>query len=107
LACAAGLVVSPHAWTYDAAILLPALALFARDAARQGWRWQDRWLLALAYGAALLWPLGGVIGIVPLAPIVWLVPFVLLARFDHDGRLGAWLRRRAPVLAPPPQISQP
>ncbi len=32
LACAAGLVISPHAWVYDAALLLPALAVFAADA---------------------------------------------------------------------------
>ena len=98
LACAAGLVVSPHAWTYDATVLLPAIALFSADAAARGWDWRDRWLLAIAYGAALLWPLGGVMGFVPLAPVVWAAPFVLLARFDRDGAVGAWLRRRVPAL---------
>jgi hypothetical protein len=38
---------------------------------------------------------------VPLAPIVWLAPFVLLARFDEDGGVGSWLRRRVSVLAAP------
>ncbi len=105
LACAAGLVISPHAWTYDAALLLPAIALFAADAARRGWPWRDRWFLAVAYGAALLWPLGGVVGFVPLAPVVWLAPLVLLARFDGEGRVGAWLRRGMPVLSASGQVS--
>ena len=100
LASAAGLVVSPHAWTYDATLLLPALALLAADAAERGWPWRDRWLLAIVYAAGLLWPLGGVVGFVPLAPIVWLAPLFLLARFDANGVVGQWLRRRFPAIEP-------
>jgi alpha-1,2-mannosyltransferase len=100
LACAAGLVVSPHAWTYDATLLLPALALVAADAAERGWPWRDRWLLAIVYTAGLLWPLGGVVGFVPLAPIVWVAPLFLLARFDTNGVVGQWLRRRFPQIEP-------
>ncbi len=79
LACAAGLVISPHAWVYDAALLLPALAVFAGDAARRGWPWQDRWLLAAAYAIAVTWPLGGPLGKVGvlLVIVVVLAPFVL------------------------------
>jgi len=36
LACACGLVASPHAWVYDATLLLPALAVLAVRAARNG-----------------------------------------------------------------------
>jgi hypothetical protein len=80
LACAVGLVVSPHAWVYDGTLLLPAVGVFAVAAARRGWPWQDRWLLAGAYALALLWPLGGFVGFVPFALVVWLAPLVLLGR---------------------------
>ncbi|HTS15913.1 MAG TPA: glycosyltransferase 87 family protein [Candidatus Sulfotelmatobacter sp.] len=79
LACAAGLLVSPHAWVYDAALLLPALAVFAVDARRRGWPWQDRWLLAAAYAIAVTWPLGGPLGKVGvlLVVVVVMAPFAL------------------------------
>jgi hypothetical protein len=86
LACAAGLVINPHAWVYDATLLLPAIGLFASHAAARGWPWQDRWLLALAYALAVTWPLGGLVGFVPLVVVVIAAPLVLvgigpLARF--------------------------
>jgi hypothetical protein len=86
LACAAGLVINPHAWVYDATLLLPAIGLFASRAAARGWPWSDRWLLALAYGLAVTWPLGGLVGFVPLVVVVTVAPLVLvgigpLARF--------------------------
>ncbi|MFI5261890.1 MAG: glycosyltransferase family 87 protein [Candidatus Limnocylindrales bacterium] len=79
LACALGLLVSPHAWVYDAALLLPALAVFATDARARGWPWQDRWLVALAYAVAVTWPLGGALGKVGvlLVVVVTLAPFAL------------------------------
>jgi len=80
LGCAAGLIVSPHAWVYDAALLLPALAVFALDARDRGWPWQDRWLLAAAYALAVTWPLGGPLDKVGVAlvMVVVLAPFALL-----------------------------
>jgi hypothetical protein len=78
LAAAVGLVVSPHAWIYDATLLLPALAVFAGAAARRGWPWQDRWLLAGAYAIVLLWPLGGFIQVASPLVVVLLAPAVLL-----------------------------
>ena len=78
LAAAIGLVVSPHAWIYDATLLLPALGVFAVAAGRRGWPWQDRWLLAAAYGIVLLWPLGGFIQVATPLVVVLLAPAVLL-----------------------------
>ena len=78
LAAAVGLVISPHAWVYDGTFLLPAIGLFAVAADRRGWPWQDRWLLAAAYGLALLWPLGGIIGVASPLIVVLIAPAVLL-----------------------------
>ncbi len=78
LACAAGLVVSPHAWVYDATLLLPAVAVVASRAAARGWPWRDRWLLAAAYALAVTWPLGGFTGLTAVLPVVVVAPFVLL-----------------------------
>ncbi|HEY8167684.1 MAG TPA: glycosyltransferase family 87 protein [Candidatus Limnocylindrales bacterium] len=78
LAAAVGLVISPHAWIYDATLLLPAVGIFAVAAGRRGWPWQDRWLLAAAYGVVLLWPLGGFIGVATPIVVVLLAPAVLL-----------------------------
>jgi hypothetical protein len=80
LAAAVGLVVSPHAWVYDASLLLPAIGVFAAAAAARGWPWQDRWLLAAAYGLALAWPLGRYVGFVAPLVVVTLAPAVLLGR---------------------------
>ena len=82
LAAAVGLVISPHAWIYDATLLLPALGVFAVAAGRRAWPWQDRWLLAAAYAVVLLWPLGGFIGIA--TPLV-----VVLLGTGRAPRLGA------------------
>ncbi len=78
LAAAVGLVISPHAWIYDATLLLPALGVFAVAAGGRGWPWQDRWLLVAAYAIVLLWPLGGFIGIATPLVVVLFVPAVLL-----------------------------
>ena len=80
LACACGLVISPHAWVYDATLLLPALAVFARRAEGRGWPWRSRWWLAVAFGLGLTWPLGGLIGITALPLVVVAAPFALLGR---------------------------
>jgi hypothetical protein len=80
LAAACGLLVSPHAWVYDATLLLPALGVYAARAARRGWPWQDRWWLAAAFAIALTWPLGGFIGVTGLPLLVLAAPFALLER---------------------------
>jgi hypothetical protein len=85
-------VISPHAWVYDATLLLPALAVFTAGAAERRWPWQDRWLLAAAYGLALLWPLGGFVGFVPLVAVVTLAPAAMLG----------WGPFRTSSLPPPP-----
>ena len=75
-----GLLISPHAWVYDATLLLPALGVLAARAARRGWPWRDRWWLAGAFGLALLWPLGGVVGVTLMPLVVVVVPFALVER---------------------------
>jgi hypothetical protein len=77
LACALGLVVSPHAWVYDGTLLLPAVGIFAARATRRGWPWQDRWLLAAAYAIGLTWALGGFVGLTLLPLLVVATPFVV------------------------------
>jgi hypothetical protein len=78
LACALGLVVSPHAWVYDATLLLPGIATFGRNASARAWPWQDRWLLAAAFAIGLTWAFGGFVGITLMPLIVVAAPFVLL-----------------------------
>lgn len=78
LAAACGLVLSPHAWVYDATLLLPALGVVAARAARRGWPWRDRWWLALAFGIALTWPLGGFLGFTAMPLLLVAAPFALL-----------------------------
>jgi hypothetical protein len=80
LAAACGLVVSPHAWAYDAALLLPAVAVFAERAASRGWRWQDRWWLALAYLIGVAWPLTMPLDFTLIPLVVVATPFALLER---------------------------
>jgi hypothetical protein len=77
LACACGLVISPHAWVYDATLLLPALGLLAARATLNSWPWRDRWLMAAAYGIALGWPLGGLVGITLMPLLVVAVPLLV------------------------------
>jgi alpha-1,2-mannosyltransferase len=78
LAMVLGLLITPHAWVYNATLLLPAMAVFAGDAVRRGWPWQDRWLLVVAYAIGLTWPLGGVVGVTAV-PLVLLLAVPLLA----------------------------
>ena len=80
LAAACGLLISPHAWVYDATLLLPALAVMAARAQRRGWPWQDRWWLAAAYIIALTWPVGGALGFTLVPLLVLAAPFALLER---------------------------
>jgi hypothetical protein len=79
LACAVGLLASPHAWVYDATLLLPAFAVLAVRARDRGWPWQDRWLFAAGYLIGLTWALGGFVGIT-LVPLVVIAVPVLLVR---------------------------
>ena len=78
LACAVGLLASPHAWVYDATLLLPAIAVLAVRARERGWPWQDRWIFAAGYTIGLTWALGGFVGItlVPRGRIA--VPILLV-----------------------------
>lgn len=80
LTCALALLAGPRGFAYDGTLLLPAIAILARDAADRAWPWHYRWLLAAAYGLALIWPIGGWLGINPLAVVVVAAPFVLLGR---------------------------
>jgi hypothetical protein len=80
LAAACGLLISPHAWVYDATLLLPALGVIASRAARRGWPWQERWRLAGAFAIALSWPLGGFLGVTGMPLLVLATPFALLER---------------------------
>ena len=96
LACALTLFAGPRGWSYDGTLLLPAVAVVARDAGDRGWPWQRRWLLAAAYGLALLWPLGGIVGFNPEALVVLAAPFVLL-RMGRDGQPIAAVSVAAPV----------
>jgi Glycosyltransferase family 87 len=84
LASACGLAISPHAWVYDATLLLPALGVLAARAASRGWPWQDRWLIAAAYAIGLTWPLGGFVGITLVPLLVVAAPLILL----RDGQIG-------------------
>ena len=88
LAAACGLLISPHAWVYDATLLLPALGVFAARAGRRGWPWRDRWWLAAAFGIALTWPLGGVLGVTGLPLLVLAAPFALLERGPFRPAVG-------------------
>ncbi len=80
LTCALALFAGPRGFAYDATLLLPAIAVLVRDARQRDWPWRGRWLLAAAYGLALMWPIGGFVGVTPLALVVLAGPFVLLGR---------------------------
>jgi hypothetical protein len=98
LAAALGLLVSPHAWVYDATLLLPALAVLAARSARRGWPWRDRWWLALAYGIALGWSLGGFVGLTAMPLLVLAMPVALLERGPF--RTPTTVPARAPQASP-------
>jgi hypothetical protein len=78
LACAVGLLASPHAWVYDATLLLPAIAVLAVRARARAWPWQDRWLFAAGYAIGLTWALGGFVGITLVPLVVIAVPILLV-----------------------------
>jgi hypothetical protein len=80
LAAALGLVVSPHAWVYDATLLLPALGVVAARAWARGWPWRERWWLAGAFAIALTWPIGGLVGVTLMPLLVLAAPFALTER---------------------------
>ncbi len=88
LTCALALFAGPRGFAYDGTMLLPAIAILGRDGLDRGWPWTHRWMLAAAYGIALIWPLGGLLGVNPLAIVVLAAPFVLLGRgpFRAFGR---------------------
>jgi hypothetical protein len=81
LAASLTLFISPHAWVYDAILLLPGLGVVAADGMQLGWPWRHRWLLASAYLLGAAWPLGALIGVTPVAVAVLCAPVVLLAAF--------------------------
>ncbi len=89
LAAALGLLISPHAWVYDATLLLPALGVFAARSAARGWPWRDRWWIAAAYGICLTWALGGIAGVTAMPLLVLATPFALLERGPFRARPGA------------------
>lgn len=78
LAAACGLLISPHAWVYDATLLLPSLAVMAARAQQRRWPWRDRWWIAAAYIIGLTWPLGGGLGFTLVPLVVVAAPFALL-----------------------------
>ena len=43
LTCALTLFAGPRGFAYDATLLLPAIAVVARDGIDRGWPWTDRW----------------------------------------------------------------
>jgi hypothetical protein len=90
LAAALGLLISPHAWVYDATLLLPALGVLAARAASRGWPWRDRWWMAAAFGIALTWALGGVVGVTAMPLLVLAAPFALLERGPFRPRPEEW-----------------
>ncbi|MFN8622277.1 MAG: glycosyltransferase family 87 protein [Chloroflexota bacterium] len=100
LAMALGLLISPHAWVYDATLLLPALGVLAVRASSRGWPWRDRWWLAAAFGVALAWPIGGVVGVTAMPLVVLAMPLALLERGPFQPRPGEWSPAQAPAAAP-------
>jgi Glycosyltransferase family 87 len=78
LTCALGLLISPHAWVYDATLLLPAMGVLAARASQGGWPWQARWLFALAWAIGLTWALGGFVGVTLVPVLVVAVPVALI-----------------------------
>ena len=83
------LVVSPHVWVYDATLLLPALGLWVAAARQAGWPSRDTRLLAGTFGAAALWPFGGVLGLTALPLIVAGVPLALARAVGLLGHVPA------------------
>ena len=102
LAAALGLLISPHAWVYDATLLLPALGVLAARAAARGWPWRDRWWLAAAFGIALTWALGGVVGVTAMPLLVLAAPFALLERGPFRPRPEAVASSAAAAAAEAP-----
>jgi hypothetical protein len=85
LACAIGLLASPHAWVYDATLLLPAIAVLAVRSVERGWPWQDRWLFAGGYAVGLTWALGGFVGLTLVPLVVIGVPILLVRGADSSA----------------------
>lgn len=76
----AAVVVSPHAWVYDATLLLPALGLLAVQAARHGWPKATVRGFVIAFAIASTWAFGGVLGFT-LMPIVVVAVALAIDRF--------------------------
>ena len=71
-------------------MLLPALGVIAARATSRGWPWRDRWWLAAAFGIALTWALGGVVGVTLMPLLVFAAPFALLERGPFRPRPAEW-----------------
>jgi Glycosyltransferase family 87 len=97
IATALWLVVSPHLWVYDATLLLPAVGLWVVVARAAGWPARDVALIASTFGAAALWPIGGVLGLTDLPLIVAGVPLALARAI---GLLGHVPAEHAPAIFP-------
>lgn len=97
LACTLALFAGPRGWSYDGTMLLPAVAVLAREAAGSPAARGLRRLIALAYLVVLCWPLGASVGVNPEALVVLAAPFVLL----RVGSLSRW----APPAGGPPSAA--
>ena len=89
LACALGLMASPHALVYDATLLLPALAMLT----------SHRREIVTLYLMAAIWPAAVLLGWQPLAIGVAAVPLMLAcvvqtSRGARTGRSGALASNR-------------
>lgn len=74
---AVAILVSPHAWVYDATLLLPALGLLAVEAGRRGWPTAAVRAFVVAFAIASTWPLGGFLGFTLLPLVVVAVPLAV------------------------------
>lgn len=88
VACAVGLVISPHAWVYDATLLLPAIAVLAADAARRGWPASSLRAFVVLYALATAWPVGWLVGVTPVALVVLGVALALVPGGVVRRRVG-------------------
>ena len=88
LVTALWLLVSPHVWVYDATLVLPALGAWVAAARRAGWPALDTRLLIGTFGAAALWPVGGVLGLTAVPLIVAGVPLALARALGLLGHVS-------------------
>jgi hypothetical protein len=84
LVCALGLVASPHAWVYEATLLLPALAMLR----------SNRRAIVATYLLAAAWPACALLGWQPLALAVAVAPLLLVRSGHSHNSAGIWPDRR-------------